>query len=115
MKDSKIPLTINDKTYNLYFNLNVMEAIQEEYGSVQKWGELTDGKSGEVNAKALIFGLTEMINEGIDIQNELAGTDEPFLTRKQVARIISQVGLQQSAEKLNEAIVESTKSDEKNV
>lgn len=115
MKDSKIPLTINDKTYNLYFNLNVMEAIQEEYGSVQKWGELTDGKSGEVNAKALIFGLTEMINEGIDIGNELAGTDEPFLTRKQVARIISQVGLQQSAEKLNEAIVESTKSDEKNV
>lgn len=115
MKDSKIPLIINDKEYNLYFNLNVMEAIQEEYGSVQKWGELTDGKSGEVNAKALIFGLTEMINEGIDIANEVSETKEPFFTRKQVARIISQLGLQQSAEKLNEAIIESTKTDEKNV
>ena len=54
----------------LVFNLNVMESIQAKYGSVQKWGKLTDNKNGEPNAKALIFGFTEMINEAIEIEND---------------------------------------------
>ena len=37
-----------------------MEEIQEEYGSVAKWAELTDGSKGEANAKAIIFGYTAM-------------------------------------------------------
>ena len=114
MKDYKFEFEAEENKYSLVFNLNVMEAIQEEYGTIEKWGSLTDGTAGEVNAKALIFGLTEMINEGIDIENETAKEPRKLLNRKQVGRLVTKMGLEKTAEKLNTAIVESTKSDEKN-
>ena len=114
MKDYKFNLEVGEKKYGLVFNLNVMQEIQEEYGTLEKWGELTDGKSGEVNVKALIFGLTHMMNESIDMMNDEEGKNDPFLTEKQVGRIITKAGVDNSAKKLNEAIVESTKSESKN-
>jgi hypothetical protein len=114
IKDYKFDLEIENKKYRLMFNLNVMQEIQEEYKTLEKWGELTDGKSGEVNVKALIFGLTAMMNEAIEIENEEEGTNKPLLTKKQVGRLITKAGIEKSANKLNEAIVESTKSDLKN-
>lgn len=114
IKDYKFDLEIENKNYTLMFNLNVMQEIQEEYGTLEKWGELTDGKSGEVNVKALIFGLTAMMNEAIEIKNEEEGTNECSLTKKQVGRLITKAGIEKSAKKLNDAIVESTKSDAKN-
>lgn len=113
-KDYKFDLEVEGKVYKLVFNLNAMEEIQEEYGTLEKWGELTDGKSGELNVKALIFGLTCMMNEAIDMKNEEEGTNEPFMTKKQVGRIITKAGVEKSAEKLNEAIVESIKGEQKN-
>ena len=88
-----------------------METIQAKYGSVQKWGRLTDSKKGEPNAKALIFGFAEMINEAIDIENDENNTEKPFLTLKQVGRIITKAGIQESAKKLNNAITESVKDE----
>ena len=114
IKDYKFNLEIDNKEYGLMFNLNVMQEIQEEYKTLEKWGELTDGKSGEVNVKALIFGLTCMMNEAIEIRNDEEGLNEPLLTQKQVGRLITKAGIEKSANKLNEAIVESTKSDVKN-
>lgn len=114
IKDYKFNLEIDNKNYGMMFNLNVMQEIQEEYGTLEKWGELTDGKSGEVNVKALIFGLTAMMNEAIEIKNEEEGTNECLLSKKQVGRLITKAGIEKSANKLNEAIVESTKSDVKN-
>lgn len=102
------------KEYQAIFNLNVMEQIQEEYKSITKWGELTDGSSGEVDVKALIFGLELMLNEGIEIKNEDTGTNEPLLTHKQVGRIVSEAGVVESAKTLNDLVVESTKDDSKN-
>lgn len=115
MKDYKFEFEVEGNKYSLVFNLNVMQEIQSEYKTMDKWGKLTDGKSGEVDAKALIFGLASMINEGIDIANEENGTENKPLTLKQVGRIISKIGIQKASENLNNAIVESTKSDEKNV
>ena len=114
MKDFNGKIRYKDKEYRLVFNLNVMERIQEEYGSLDKWGELSDGTAGEPNAKAVIFGLTEMINEGIDMGNDENGTKDPFLTRRQVGRIITEVGLAQSTEIMNDTVINSTKSTEKN-
>lgn len=114
MKDLKFNFEVEGKVYELVFNLNVMEEIQDEYGTIDKWGSLTDGVAGEPNAKALIFGLTAMMNEAIDIENEELEVRKPFLTKKQVGRLISKVGLKESAKKLNDAVVESTKSEEKN-
>lgn len=127
MKDFKSEIQYKGKTYSLAFNLNVMESIQEEYGTIDHWGELTDGSEiiidekgkktkvpKEPNAKAVIFGFREMLNEGIDIENEEHGTDLKPFTLKQVGRIITEVGLREATLKLNQTVIDSTKSEEKN-
>ena len=115
MRDFSKNLDYKGKTYKLVFNLNVMEAIQMEYGTLDHWGELTDGtEKGEPDAKAVIFGFTEMINEGIDIDNEENGTNDAPLTLKQVGRMITEIGLGNATKTLNETVIESTKGDGKN-
>ena len=114
MKDFNGEFEYKDKKYKLVFNLNVMEEIQEEYKTLEEWGALTDGSKGEVNAKAVIFGFTQMINEGLDIENEETGSEFKPLTLKQVGRMISEVGLEEATKSLNKTVVESTKSEEKN-
>lgn len=112
-KETNPSITWNGEKYDLIFNLNVMEEIQEKYGSVEKWGELVE-EAEEPKAKDIKFGFTAMLNEGIDIYNETSDEKREFFTEKQVGRIISQIGLQNAAHTLNTAVVESTKSDEKN-
>ena len=114
MKDIESRITVNDKEYPIVFNLNVMEEIQEEYGTLDKWGNMTDGTDGEPNAKAVIFGFTAMINEGIDIQNDRNGTNDKPLTKKQVGRLITEYGLINATKKMNDTVIQSTKSNEKN-
>ena len=114
MKEIYSKITYKDKEIKLVFNLNVMEAIQEEYGSLDKWGALTDGENGETNIKALVFGITEMINEAIDIDNDENGTKEPFKTHKQINRILTEVGIEKATKEMNELVVKSTKDDSKN-
>lgn len=113
MKEMRNEIEYKGIKYNLVFNLNVMEEIQDEYGTLDKWGALTDGTNGEPNAKAVLFGFTCMINEGIDIDNEEKGTDIKPLTHKQVGRILTEIGLQNATKKMNDTVIESTKSDEK--
>lgn len=114
MKDFSKEITWKGQTYRLVFNLNVMEAIQAEYGSLDEWGDKSDGKNGEPDAKAVIFGFTEMLNEGIDIANEENGTSIPPFTHRQVGRLITDIGLANATQTLNETVIESTKGDEKN-
>lgn len=114
MKDVNGTIQYKDKEYRLVFNLNVMEKIQEEYGSIEKWGELTDGTNGEPSAKAVKFGFTEMLNEGIDIENEENGTEIKPFTLKQVGRIITEVGMKKIMDTMTETVIESSKSTEKN-
>lgn len=114
MKNTYQTIEYKGKKYKLVFDMNVMEGIQEKYGSIEKWGELTDGSKGEPNAKAIKFGFTAMLNEGIDIDNEENDTKEKPLTLKQVGRMMTEIGFTNSAEALNKTVVESTKSDEKN-
>lgn len=111
MKDYKITFTVGEKEYPAIFNLNVMEQIQDEFGTVDKWGELSDSKNGEPKARAIIFGFWAMINEAIDIENDEKGENRPLLTKKQVGRLITQAGLKKSAETLNNAVIEATKED----
>lgn len=114
MKDFGGYIEYKGQIYKLAFNLNVMEAIQEEYGTIEEWGRLTDGAKGEPNAKAVIFGFCQMLNEGIEIMNDEKGTDIKPFTLKQVGRLITEVGIQTATERLNDTVVESIKSDEKN-
>ena len=99
------------KEIKLVFNLNVMQVIQEEYKTIDNWSKLTEGESGEVDIKALIFGLTAMMNEAIEIDNDENGTNEPLLTAKKVGRIITDVGLANATKALNQTVIEATKDD----
>ena len=104
--------------YELVFNLNVMEVIQDQYGSVEAWGELVEAQA-EPKAKDIKYGFTAMLNEGIEIYNEDHEDEEDFkprkkLTEMQVGRIISEIGLADAAKTLNKTVIDSTKSDEKN-
>ena len=65
----------------------------------------------EVDIKALIFGIKEMINEAIDIDNENNQLNQPLLTEKQVGRLITAMGIEKATSKLNETVIESTKDD----
>lgn len=116
MKEVSREIEYNGVTYSLVFNLNVMQVIQGEYETLGKWGDLTDGKArdGEPDIKALIFGVTEMLNEGIDIKNEKNGTQEPYFTHKQVGRILTDIGVRELTETVNDVVIESAGNDEKN-
>lgn len=117
-KVEKSYIDYKGEKYELVFNLNVMEEIQAEYGSVEAWGDLVEATE-EPKAKDIKYGFAVMLNEGIDIYNEEHENDEDFkkrsfLTEKQVGRIISDIGLLNAAKQLNKQVIESTKSDEKN-
>ena len=114
IKDISTEFEYKGNTYRLVFNLNVMEAIQDKYGTIENWGKLTDGEGGEPNAKAVIFGFREMINEGIDIMNEETGNDVKPLTLKQTGRLITDIGIAEVTKKLNKTVIDSTQSAEKN-
>ena len=116
-KTDKNYLTYKGENYELAFNLNVMEEIQDAYGTVEAWGELVESDAEpkvEPKAKDIKFGFMAMLNEGIDIYNEEHDDKREFLTDKQVGRIVSEVGLQEVAKMLNKTVIDSTKSDEKN-
>lgn len=115
IKDVFDTVEYNGVEYRLYFNLNVIEVLQETYGSAQKWVETINSVEDEGDAKALKFGFREMINEGIDIMNEENGTDLKPLTLKQVGRLLTEVGLASATEKMSKLVFDSSQStDEKN-
>lgn len=107
-------ITYRGQEYRLAFTLNVMQEIQEEYGSLEAWGDKAEGKGGEPDAKAVIFGFTAMINEGIDMANEEDGTDVKPLSLKQVGRLITEVGLADASKKMSGVVTASTEDGSKN-
>lgn len=114
MKSKLQEIEYDGKTYKLAFDLNVMESIQEEFGSIEAWGKLIEPEEGEPNIRALIFGATQMINEGIEISNEEDGTDDKPLTHRKVARILTEVGLESVTDKVKQTAIDSTADDSKN-
>ena len=105
-------ITYKDKEYDVVFNLNVMEDIQDEFETIDKWSDLFMGENP--SAKAIKFGIMAMINEGIDIYNEDHEDKRPFFTMRQIGRLVSDVGLEMISEAMKNSVVDSTKSDEKN-
>ena len=106
----KMTITYKNRVYDLVFNLNVIDEIQKKYGTLNKWVELTEGD--EPNAEAVKFGFTHMINEGIDIFNEDNNDNIPFMSEKQVARLITELGLQEISEKMQDTVINSVDTGE---
>lgn len=116
MKNAVVYIETQEKKYPLVFNLNVMEEIQEAYGSLDNWGRITQG-DGEAKVKDLKVGVMAMINEAIDMENEKNNTNEPMLNAKQVGRVMSEVGIENIVVAIHDITIASTKTDgeEKNV
>ena len=110
MKNTVVYIETKKRKYPLIFNLNVMEEIQEKYGSLDEWGKATQG-NGEPKIKDLKNGIMAMINEAIDIENEENGTNEPMLDARQIGRIMTEVGIVAIVEKIQEITTASTKSE----
>lgn len=104
----------NGRKYNLVFNLNVMEAIQEKYGTLSKWGEVTGANGNEPQIGAIIDGFEIMLNEGEEIKHETCPESFKPITHKEVGRIISGIGLEKATELLNAVVSNSTANDAKN-
>lgn len=118
MIDTLKHITVDGVEYPLVFNLNVMETLQEEYGSFFKWADKLELEGGkEPDIKALKFCVCEMINEGIDMENVGKATPRPFISLKQAGRIITTIGWNEIAKTLKGTITDSTKveDEQKNV
>ena len=102
-----------DTKYPMAFTINVMEAAEEEYGGLENWAKLMD--SSEPSYKALKFMVLEIINEGIDIENEKLKNDKKkeALTSKQVGRLITRIGLEEIGMKVFNLIKESLPKGDK--
>ena len=99
----------NGTNYPIVFNINVMEEIQEAYGTISAWGAIVENADGgEPKIKDLKIGLMMMINEGIDIENEKTGGNMPMLNTKQVGRIISEKGFDEITRVIKNLTVAST-------
>lgn len=109
MKNKICYIGKEENKYPIVFNINVMEEIQEAYGSISAWGSLVENtKGGEPKVKDLKVGLMYMINEAIDIENELKGEKRAFLTTKQVGRLIDNVGFEEVFKAVKNITVAST-------
>ncbi len=102
-------LETKTEKYPIAFTLNVMEALQEKYGNLNKWANLTQ-ESEEPDIKALKFFMTEAINEGIEIENEKHREKRKLLTSKQVGRILTEVGFSNLTEKIEAVVSESVQT-----
>lgn len=114
MKDISKELEYHGKTYKIVFNLNVMDQIQDHFGTVEAWGDAMSTQDGkEPKAKDIIYGFWCMLNEGIDIENDEKPDGEKIapLTLKQVGRMLTEVGIAGAAEQMKDLVVESTKAD----
>lgn len=142
MKDFAKTIEYKNREYKLVFNFNSMEVIQDEYGSLEAWFSAMDGSKNakenykaakgsykgwdkltdlqkslyndEPNIKAVKFGYLAMLNEGIEIDNEEKGEDVKPFTLKQIGRVISDFGLNDAINAINETVAGSTEGNEKN-
>lgn len=85
-------IKIGEREYPIAFNLNIMEQIQEEYGSFEKWYEIFASIEGEVPYKDLIWTFNKLLNEGADLERDEGRSDLALLNHKQTGRLIGVFG-----------------------
>ena len=122
MKENYRSIQYKGETYKIALNLNVWQTIQKKYGSFQHWSDITTGpetdsetdSTFEPDIEAVIFGIREMINEGIDIDNEENKTDRPFMTDKQIGRLLTEVGLNNVLTVMEQTMIDASQTGEGN-
>ncbi len=109
-------IELGDCVYPMKCDLAVLEIIQEEYGTINKFekkliGEVeqTDQNTKEAytepSVKAVRFALPLMINEGIDIENLKEGEKRKHITENELNEMMSEFNLFEIARKLHDEFV----------
>lgn len=96
-------ITINNKEYPLYFDLNALEQIQERYKSLDISKKLTQ-------IKEVKWILTLAINEGIAYENYMFEQKNKLLTEKELGLMMNFKDLQRPD--LAEAILKAFNGEE---
>ncbi len=80
IKDGRVAIEINGKTYHMLFSLNVLDAVQDKFGGYDTIDEKLreDNKDMIKNVRWL---FTLLLNEGRD-------DEEPELTEQQVGKLL---------------------------
>jgi hypothetical protein len=110
-----------DKEYPMAFTHNVMEAIQDKYGSIDAWSKVLQPEPykdeegniiiPEPKIKDIKWTYMQAINEGIDIENEGKAEKRPFVTEKQVGRLLTIMDINTAKKKIMKLAVESVKTE----
>ena len=100
----------NGEKYPIAFSMNVWVDIQKKYGMIDTWSELIQRDGQEPDIEALRYGLYLAINEGIDIENEKTGSDRPYLTEKQVGRLL--IDIATVLKQMQQVIIDQAGADE---
>ena len=109
-------LKTKNETFPFTYSLNVMEALQNEFGSLNKWSDMVEPKDGsEPKIKALLFFFKEAINEGIDIENENSNQPRKFVNERKVGRIITELGVKTVLEQLKGTVIDAGSNDDTEV
>lgn len=119
MKDISDTLEYKGQKYPLVFSLNVLEEIQQEYGTFSAWikkiyNEDEDDENFEPDMRAVKFVYFGMINEGIDIENEEKDEKDKRkpVTMAQVGRMLTEIGTAEMYDKLNKLALASNQPGE---
>lgn len=104
-------LELGERKIPALFDLNVVAELQEKYGSLTDWNNACFPQGKEPRLKPLICAYTLAINEGYEITNQ-----PTRLSEKEVGRILTELTLSKAAAKMQQMVVDSTKSgnEEKN-
>lgn len=95
MIDKVEHIEVDGKKYPYFFDLNMLEQIQDEYGSIAEWDKKLTGKEGEDgnkewSCKHVKKSFASMINEGYAKEGSSETIDE-----KQVGAIFAKAGLRE--------------------
>lgn len=105
------------KEYPIAYNLNVQSRLQKTFGSLKKWLGLifpeqeNEEDEQEADFEAIIITAKEIINEGIDIENDSRTEKRNYISQAEAGRIISEIGITELTRRLLEI---STKNKEEN-
>lgn len=84
VKDKPVKFTLDGITYDLVFNLNVIEQVMSEYESFKVLNKELLSKKDIISVKAIKVTLKALIDDAVTIHNE---TNEEKLSYLSTARI----------------------------
>lgn len=88
IKDKPVKLTLNGVTYDLVFNLNVMEDVFDQYESFEALNRDLISKKDKARIKAIKVTLKALIDDAVSFHNETHTEKLSHLSIEQIGRLL---------------------------